>query len=596
MDVAKATEFKNLGNQAFTAGKFEEAIQHFTKAIELNPNDHVFYSNRSGCFASLKQYDKAYDDAKKCVELKPDWGKGYARKGLAEFYLDKLDDAISTYEAGLKLDPANAQLKEGLERAKEEKENREEAQTNMNNPLIQNLMKSVMTNPKTRHYLNDKDFMTKLNLLQQNPNMLQFLLQDPKFQEVFGLMFSEGAPEEAAGSKMEEEAPHTHTESHSHSHKEEHHGHTHTHSSHEHHSHTHESHSHQQTTHSHSHTTSTRMQEEKKTSSSSLSEADQEKAKGNEEYTKRNFDAAIQHYNRAIELNPLELIYYFNKAAVYQERKEYQEVIKIVDEAFKVAEENNIKDFAKLAKLYSRKGNAYTGLEDYDQALFWLDKSLVEDNQQKVKDERRRVEKLKKDREELAYQNPELGEKARERGNEFFKNGDYPNAVKEYDEAVRRNPKDSKAFNNKATCLTKLGDIPGALKAVERAVEIDPTFVKAWAKKGSIHQTLSEFHKAMEAYEKGLKIDPENVECKEGLSKVQFAVMYGGGQGNQEERAKKAMADPEIQAILRTPEIINLLKDMEQRPNAPEIAAALRNPDIAKKLEKLVAAGVLKMG
>eukprot|EP01017_Pseudomicrothorax_dubius_P001756 TRINITY_DN0_c638_g1_i2.p1 TRINITY_DN0_c638_g1~~TRINITY_DN0_c638_g1_i2.p1 ORF type:complete len:101 (+),score=45.83 TRINITY_DN0_c638_g1_i2:341-643(+) len=100
----------------------------------------------------------------------------------------------------------------------------------------------------------------------------------------------------------------------------------------------------------------------------------------------------------------------------------------------------------------------------------------------------------------------------------------------------------------------------------------------------------------MEAYEKGLKIDPENVECKEGLSKVQFAVMYGGGQGNQEERAKKAMADPEIQAILRTPEIINLLKDMEQRPNAPEIAAALRNPDIAKKLEKLVAAGVLKMG
>ncbi len=52
----KAQELKASGNKAFQAGNFEEAIKCFTEAISINPNDHVFYSNRSGAYASLKNY------------------------------------------------------------------------------------------------------------------------------------------------------------------------------------------------------------------------------------------------------------------------------------------------------------------------------------------------------------------------------------------------------------------------------------------------------------------------------------------------------------------------------------------------------------
>lgn len=55
----------------------------FTKAIELDPTNHVLYSNRSGSYASLKQFDKALEDAIKTTELKPDWSKGWSRKGTA---------------------------------------------------------------------------------------------------------------------------------------------------------------------------------------------------------------------------------------------------------------------------------------------------------------------------------------------------------------------------------------------------------------------------------------------------------------------------------------------------------------------------------
>ena len=74
--MEEAQKFKALGNTAFQEGNFYEAIEHFTKAIELNPSDHIFYSNRSGAYASLKQYSKALEDAEKCVELKSDWAKG----------------------------------------------------------------------------------------------------------------------------------------------------------------------------------------------------------------------------------------------------------------------------------------------------------------------------------------------------------------------------------------------------------------------------------------------------------------------------------------------------------------------------------------
>lgn len=116
-DKELAAAAKAKGNEFFKDQNYAEAIKHFTEAIKHDDTDHVFYSNRSACFASLEKYDKAYADGKKCVELKPDWAKGYTRKGLAEFFLEKYNDAADTYKAGLKLSPDDAAMKEGLQKA-----------------------------------------------------------------------------------------------------------------------------------------------------------------------------------------------------------------------------------------------------------------------------------------------------------------------------------------------------------------------------------------------------------------------------------------------------------------------------------------------
>mmetsp|Transcript_34779 Transcript_34779/g.48215 ORF Transcript_34779/g.48215 Transcript_34779/m.48215 type:complete len:739 (+) Transcript_34779:98-2314(+) len=111
---ARATAHKNKGNTAFSAGKFEEAVNLFTMAILEDGADPVFYSNRSACYANLRQYERAEEDGFKCVALKSDWAKGYSRLGLAQFRLQKLAEAQKTYQTGLDIEPDNETLKEGL--------------------------------------------------------------------------------------------------------------------------------------------------------------------------------------------------------------------------------------------------------------------------------------------------------------------------------------------------------------------------------------------------------------------------------------------------------------------------------------------------
>lgn len=176
----------------------------------------------------------------------------------------------------------------------------------------------------------------------------------------------------------------------------------------------------------------------------------------------------------------------------------------------------------------------------------------------------KQVEKQKKDTEALAYIDPAKAEEHNEKAKVFFQDGKYPAALQEYNECVKRAPTDPKYYCNRGIAYIKLMEFPSGLRDLEKCLEIDPTYVKAYTKKGQCHFAMKEFHKAVEAYEKGLKLQPDNAELKDLLQKTKAAAYMGGGdEKEQEERAKHAMADPEIQKILRTPEVQNALKSLQ---------------------------------
>lgn len=52
------------GNAAFSAGKLDEAVKLFSRCIELDGSNHIYYSNRAAAHTSLKDYKAAVRDAR----------------------------------------------------------------------------------------------------------------------------------------------------------------------------------------------------------------------------------------------------------------------------------------------------------------------------------------------------------------------------------------------------------------------------------------------------------------------------------------------------------------------------------------------------
>lgn len=166
--------------------------------------------------------------------------------------------------------------------------------------------------------------------------------------------------------------------------------------------------------------------------------------------------------------------------------------------------------------------------------------------------------------------------------------------MKEYEEAIKRNPEVAKYYGNLGLNFVKLMEFQRAKESYEIALKKDPSFIKTYHRKGDCHYFLKEYHKALESYEAGLKLEGNNLACKQGIEKTQAAIYANNSAEDQEIRAKKAMADPEIQVIMNTPEVRNALSEMEKDPKC--IQNIMKNPSLAAKIQKLIEAGILRTG
>lgn len=59
-------------------GQFKTALELYSHAITLNPNNAVYYGNRSFCSIKLENYGDALTDANKALEL----DRTYIKVGL----------------------------------------------------------------------------------------------------------------------------------------------------------------------------------------------------------------------------------------------------------------------------------------------------------------------------------------------------------------------------------------------------------------------------------------------------------------------------------------------------------------------------------
>nr|KJB39588.1 hypothetical protein B456_007G020800 [Gossypium raimondii] len=540
-----ADEAKAKGNAAFSSGDFNAAIKHFTDAINLSPTNHVLYSNRSAAYASLHQYEAALSDAKRTVELKPDWSKGYSRLGAAHLGLHQYQDAVSAYKKGLEIDPNNEALKSGLADAQSAatasaSRSRAAPPPNPFGDAFQGpeMWAKLTADPTTRVFLQQPDFVKAMQEIQRNPSKLNEYLQDQRVMQALGVLLNVKFKAHGGGDDMEiPEADSPPAPSPSRPAKEE-----------------------VKKPEPEPEPEPMEITEEEKEKKEKKEKALKEKEAGNAAYKKKDFETAIKHYTTAMELDDGDISYITNRAAVYLEMGKYEDCIKDCDKAVERGRELR-SDYKMIARALTRKGTALVKMakcsKDYEPAIETFQKALTEhrnpDTLKKLND----AEKAKKDLEQQEYFDPKIADEEREKGNEFFKQQKYPEAVKHYTESLRRNPKDPKAYSNRAACYTKLGALPEGLKDAEKCIELDPTFSKGYTRKGAVQFFMKEYDKALETYQEGLKHDANNQELLDGVRRCveQINKANRGDLSPEElkERQAKAMQDPEIQNILSDP-------------------------------------------
>ena len=103
----QAEAFKNTGNSHLAAKRAAEAAEAYTHAIELDPENFVYFSNRAAAFTMQGEYEAALEDCRAAVSLNPEYAKGYGRMGAAYMGLGNPIAAIEAYEKAVKLDPDN---------------------------------------------------------------------------------------------------------------------------------------------------------------------------------------------------------------------------------------------------------------------------------------------------------------------------------------------------------------------------------------------------------------------------------------------------------------------------------------------------------
>lgn len=404
--------------------------------------------------------------------------------------LGNLPDAVDAYEEGLKLDPNNAQAKSGRESAL--KAIQAEAQADgaggdptgglgsmFNDPQ---LYQKLAANPKTSHLLADSQFMSKLKNMSNNPNASQEMFQDSRFLQVMSVLLGvdmnfadpkefekEKAPpgSRRAAEVEEEDVP----------------------------------------------MPDARPNEDPKkapepepepepegedaiAAKKAKEDADQEKALGTAAYKKRQFDEAISHYSKAWELHK-DITYLTNLGAAHFEKGDYEACIEDCKQAVEHGREV-LADFKLIAKAFARIGSAYEKMGDLGNAIEYYGRSLTEHRTPDILAKLRAAEKAKKQSDVTAYIDPQKAEEARERGNELFKNTEWPGAVEAYTEMIKRAPEDPRGYSNRAACLIKLLTFPSAVTDCDKAIELDPEFTRAYLRKAQALFAMKEYSRCLD--------------------------------------------------------------------------------------------------
>ncbi|XP_069556995.1 small glutamine-rich tetratricopeptide repeat-containing protein beta isoform X1 [Brachyistius frenatus] len=167
-DIERAEQLKNEGNNHMKEENYRCAVECYTKAIDLDLRNAVYYCNRAAAHSKLGNYTEATGDCERAIGIDPAYSKAYGRMGLALTAMNKYPEAITYFKKALVLDPENDTYKSNLKIA-------EQKQKEATSPIAAGLgfdMASLINNPA---FISMLDFCFQAASVMQNQQVQQLM-------------------------------------------------------------------------------------------------------------------------------------------------------------------------------------------------------------------------------------------------------------------------------------------------------------------------------------------------------------------------------------------------------------------------------------
>jgi tetratricopeptide (TPR) repeat protein len=103
-DYETAEEWESLGDNYYNDNDFIHAVQSYSKAIQLAPENATYYAARGVAYREMKDYPTAFDDFGKAIEIADgNYSWVFQNRGIAYFELNQYQPAVQDFTQAVKL-------------------------------------------------------------------------------------------------------------------------------------------------------------------------------------------------------------------------------------------------------------------------------------------------------------------------------------------------------------------------------------------------------------------------------------------------------------------------------------------------------------
>eukprot|EP00116_Pleurobrachia_bachei_P004050 sb/3464312/ len=103
----QAVYLKEKGNDFFKQGKWEDAVECYTKGLQCDALNAVLFANRAMALIKLQKYAAAIADCDCSIELDDGYTKAYLRRATAHLKLEHKEEALADFRKVLEFEPEN---------------------------------------------------------------------------------------------------------------------------------------------------------------------------------------------------------------------------------------------------------------------------------------------------------------------------------------------------------------------------------------------------------------------------------------------------------------------------------------------------------